>query len=93
MKGGGWVNFQVKDEVPGAESLELKEGSPREAGGGVPWLTLSLPTGRGLRGALTLGSWEGLDTWPLGVNYDGNACGSKSFKQCEKSLFLFFPII
>ena len=50
--GGAWVNSQVKKEVPAAVSPELNEGSPSEGGEGVPWLALSLPTSKGLRGAL-----------------------------------------
>lgn len=67
--------------MPGAKGPEQREVSPGEGGGGVPWLVLSLRTGNDLRGKpQPLGSWEGLDTWTLGVNYDGDAYGSKSFK-------------
>lgn len=50
--GGPWVNSQVKEEFPGTMGPELKEESPSEGGEEVPCLALSLPTGKGLRGAL-----------------------------------------
>lgn len=74
------MNCQVKEEVPGAEGPELKEVSPGEGGGGVLWLAFSLPTGNDLKEAPATRFMGRAGHLDLGVNYDGDACGSKSFK-------------
>lgn len=79
MGSRGRVSFAVKEVVPGAESPHEGRvlGWWGRASLGAPQLA------KGLRGAPVTGLIGKDWTLAFGVNYDGDACGPKSFNDVK----------